>query len=702
MDGFQFDPRKKGRAYSKGNRQKVALIAAFAVPADLYILDEPTSGLDPLMEVVFRDEIARGCAPPARRCCCRATSSPRSSCCAIGCRSSARAASSSPARCRSCGTSPAPRCRSRHGIRALDGSRLPTTCTPSRGRACELARSTATPSIRAPRARRARAQGLRDRAAVARGAVPPPLRRRPRAALESCGLEAHRPPRSGDASSAAAAAAAAPRLAAAAAVDRRHRAARLRRATPGSASRTRPSPTGRSILAAVIANPVILMFRGLPVRHIRPGAFLAFEILPWLALLAALMSTFLAVRHTRGDEEAGRAELVAATPAGRRLRPSRRSCTASLANVALAALTALALIATGVGTGGSLVPRRGSRRHRRRLPRHRPASPLSSCAHRAERTRSTIWVLVATFLIRGIGNVAGTPSDDLTRIDERVAGVALAVRLGRAGASARHRQLLGRRARRSRFGLAPRRGSRPRCSRRATSVRASSPNAAAAPRPRPALRSPHALVWRLTSGSIIGWAIGGALTGILATTLSGARRIRSPGENPAVAQILEKIGGATGSLDEAVITVFFTLLGILAACAPCRPSFAPGRRRRTGTAEPVLAAPSAACAGSPTTSIVATVAVAHRRRRGDGSRADLGIAANGGARALPRRSTVTGLGQLVAASVFTVLTALVFVVLPRATSARLGARAASPAHARACSARCSGCPSGRRTSHRSR
>ena len=59
IEAFQFDPRKKGRAYSKGNRQKVALIAAFAVPADLYILDEPTSGLDPLMDVMFRREIAR-------------------------------------------------------------------------------------------------------------------------------------------------------------------------------------------------------------------------------------------------------------------------------------------------------------------------------------------------------------------------------------------------------------------------------------------------------------------------------------------------------------------------------------------------------------------------------------------------------------------------------------------------------------------
>lgn len=59
IDTFQLDPTKKGRAYSKGNRQKVALIAAFATPAELYILDEPTSGLDPLMEATFDAEIAR-------------------------------------------------------------------------------------------------------------------------------------------------------------------------------------------------------------------------------------------------------------------------------------------------------------------------------------------------------------------------------------------------------------------------------------------------------------------------------------------------------------------------------------------------------------------------------------------------------------------------------------------------------------------
>ena len=49
IERFDLDPTKKCGTYSKGNRQKVALIAAFASDADLYILDEPTSGLDPLM-----------------------------------------------------------------------------------------------------------------------------------------------------------------------------------------------------------------------------------------------------------------------------------------------------------------------------------------------------------------------------------------------------------------------------------------------------------------------------------------------------------------------------------------------------------------------------------------------------------------------------------------------------------------------------
>jgi ABC-2 type transport system ATP-binding protein len=57
LERFQLDPTKKIRAYSKGNRQKVALVAAFSSDVELYLLDEPTSGLDPLMEAVFQEVV---------------------------------------------------------------------------------------------------------------------------------------------------------------------------------------------------------------------------------------------------------------------------------------------------------------------------------------------------------------------------------------------------------------------------------------------------------------------------------------------------------------------------------------------------------------------------------------------------------------------------------------------------------------------
>lgn len=59
IKAFQLDPTKKARTYSKGNRQKVALIAAFSTEADFYIFDEPTSGLDPLNEEIFQQEVLK-------------------------------------------------------------------------------------------------------------------------------------------------------------------------------------------------------------------------------------------------------------------------------------------------------------------------------------------------------------------------------------------------------------------------------------------------------------------------------------------------------------------------------------------------------------------------------------------------------------------------------------------------------------------
>ncbi|MGP5033782.1 ABC transporter ATP-binding protein [Brachybacterium alimentarium] len=59
LERFELDPTKRCRTYSKGNRQKVSLVAALSRDVDLYVMDEPTSGLDPLMEAIFTEEVAR-------------------------------------------------------------------------------------------------------------------------------------------------------------------------------------------------------------------------------------------------------------------------------------------------------------------------------------------------------------------------------------------------------------------------------------------------------------------------------------------------------------------------------------------------------------------------------------------------------------------------------------------------------------------
>ena len=84
LERFDLDPTKKGRSYSKGNRQKVALVAALASDAQLLLLDEPTSGLDPLMEETFRQVVQEDQRRDGGPCCCPATFSPRWKRCATG------------------------------------------------------------------------------------------------------------------------------------------------------------------------------------------------------------------------------------------------------------------------------------------------------------------------------------------------------------------------------------------------------------------------------------------------------------------------------------------------------------------------------------------------------------------------------------------------------------------------------------------
>jgi ABC-2 type transport system permease protein len=416
----------------------------------------------------------------------------------------------------------------------------------------------------------------------------------------------------------------------------------------------------QSILAVALANPVILVFRGLP-SGTSEGAFLAFLLLPWLAILAALMSTFLAVRHSRGDEDAGRAELVSATPAGRTLPTVATLLHGAAANAALGLAVVVALRAGGLeGTGVWLCGAAAAATGVVFLGVGLLAAQVMPTARGANSL--AVWVLLGTFLLAGLANATGTPGTDLTRMDS-----AGPVWLSPFGWAEQTRPFDADRW----WPLALSLGCGLVLAAAAVwlqSTRDVGASLVAARDGRPAARrilsSAAGLAWRLAAGSVVGWAVGGAITGLLATTLGGIVD-QIAGQNASVQHLLAQIAGG-GALDEAVVTVFFTMLGVLAACSAVQTVVRARQEEVRGTAEPVLSTPTGRVrwlAGHlvvATGAVLAVVAAAL-------AAGYLGLAATGGAESLYRVVTVAGLGQVLAASAFTALTALVFVLAPRAT-----------------------------------
>jgi len=381
-------------------------------------------------------------------------------------------------------------------------------------------------------------------------------------------------------------------------------------------------------------------------------------------MLAAFMSTFLAVRHTRMDEEQGRAELVSSTPAGRTTPVVATALHGLIANFVLAALTTLAFIGTGAGVEGAKVAGfavgavgvafLGIGLVAGQLMRtSRGANSLAT------------WILIVTFLFAGIGNALGTPSDDLQRMESSwltwlspfgwgenvrayaddnvwpavlalvfglvLAGVAIALQSARDLGESFIPERLGR------------------------------------PGAGPMLSTPTGLVWRLTWGAILGWAIGGLLTGMLSTSLASVVD-EVTADNPSIENILKNIGGTDGTLAQATVSVFFIMLGIFAACVAVQIVSRARQEEAHGTAEPVLSAAVGRVRWLADYLIVAFVGMALVAGAGVLGAAS-GLASSDGDWDLMETIVVTAFGQLIAASVFLVLTALVFVLAPRATIA---------------------------------
>jgi len=416
------------------------------------------------------------------------------------------------------------------------------------------------------------------------------------------------------------------------------------------------------LLATVMANPVILMFRGLP-SGAGEEEFTLFLILPFLAMMAAFMSVFLAVRHTRGDEEQGRSELLAATSAAR-LRPLVATIVHGLAaNVVPGALTAAVFAASGFPPAGSVVSGVAT-------------AGVGVCflgialtAGQLMRTSRganslAVWILMAAFVISGLGNAIGTPDAALTRLESSGLAwvspfgwaensrpfaddaIGLALLPAALGVVLVAVSLVLQSTRDLGEGLVPERAGR---------VHAGA-----------GLSSPLGLAWRLTGGATLGWAVGGFVTGLLATSLASV--ISSIGSQlPSVRKIFEAMAKG-GSLEQGMVVIFYTIVGVLAACAAVQTISRARQEEAHGTAEALLATPVGRVrwlAGYLAVALIAVVATAGMAVLGS----LLGVAGRDGNRGLVQDALVAGAGQALAAGVFLAVTALLFVLVPRGTIA---------------------------------
>lgn len=337
------------------------------------------------------------------------------------------------------------------------------------------------------------------------------------------------------------------------------------------------------ILGVAIASRTILVFRGTP-NGVDDGAFVFFLLFAWLALMGGLMSTFLAVRHTRMEEEQGRAELVASTPAGRSLPTAATVVHGVFANLALGLFVALAWTFAGLGVEGSFVAGAAlAASGIAFLAIGMFAAQLFRTSRGANGTG--VAVVVAAYLLRGIGDAAGTPSADLLHVAPAWPSWLSPIGYGQfTGAYVEDdlRPLLvplifGAALIGSVFAIQAVRDQ-------GASLLPGREGRASAGW---SLSGSFGLVWRLTVPTLIAWAVGGAATGLLATTLSSIVGDVG-GAAPQLVDRLRQAIGDDASIEQAFIATFYSLVGVLAACCAVQVGMRARQEETHGTAELVL------------------------------------------------------------------------------------------------------------------
>jgi ABC-2 type transport system permease protein len=341
------------------------------------------------------------------------------------------------------------------------------------------------------------------------------------------------------------------------------------------------------ILQVAVATPAILMLRGLA-RGADQGAFTFFQIYSFLALLAGLMSTFLAVRHSRAEEESGSAELISATPAGRLIPAAATFLHGTATNVLVGLAVFAAFAARGLDPAGSLLAGAATGAVGMAfLGAGLLVAQLMGTARGANGLSAALVVLA--YFLRGIGDATGTPNADGTVMTAGVASWFSPIGWGQqtfAYTGDRWWPLLlpltlGVACGAAAWVILQRRDS-------GTSVWGALPGRAAA---RPGLASATALALRLQAGSVIGWSLGGLATGLLAGSLGGAIAAADTADSNITGSLRAMLQAQGVSLTQLFISALFSIAGVLAATCALQAIIRLRQEEASGTAELLLAAP---------------------------------------------------------------------------------------------------------------
>ncbi|GAB3582794.1 exporter of polyketide antibiotics [Leifsonia lichenia] len=358
-----------------------------------------------------------------------------------------------------------------------------------------------------------------------------------------------------------------------------------------SISNTYGDAKGRvELMQLAIANPAILMLRGLP-QGTGLAAVTFFEIFTFLALLAGLMSTFLAVRHSRAEEETGRAELIASTPAARILPTVATLIHGVLANVVLAVATGLGFIAAGLPVAGSFAA--GAAVGGAGIAFLAVGLLLSQLMMTSRGANGfSAAVVVLAYLLRGIGDATGTVTGDGSHMVSAwptwLSPIGWGEQFDPYGANDWRPLLLQlglavvltavvfalQSARDSGAGLIAERPGR-------RDARAM-------------LSGPLGLAWRLQWPTILGWAVGGLFTGLLAGAL-GSVVSSSIANDPSLGNIRKALGeigaGGSGPMTQIFISAIFSIVGVLAAACATQAVIRLRQEEAGGAAEVLMSAP---------------------------------------------------------------------------------------------------------------